>query len=318
MSSLPATSAVASSSSSSSSSSTTTTIKVDPVMPLTGMPITDPKLAKRPAVVVKVGNYDAHPQRGTNQADLVYEEIINANVSRFAMVFQTQTAPEVGPIRSGRRQDVNLFGSLNRPIFAWAGGNHTVTQEIQSSDLIDLSQFKCQGSCFRGGGDFMPYNLFFNVDKVYTLSLPDAGTPPQQFQYLQTGETAAGRDSVGVDLKMDSYRVTWTWNPTTQLYERTQNGRPDKNWDGSLVTTNNVVVLEMVYNPGISGSPDAVSVGHGNVYVFTGGKVVKGQWTRADRKAVFTLTTDSGDPIKLTPGRTFIELPRTGGNVTAK
>ncbi|MEI8239026.1 MAG: DUF3048 domain-containing protein [Actinomycetota bacterium] len=287
-------------------------------MPLTGLPITDAKLAKRPAVVVKVGNYDAHPQRGTNQADLVFEEIINANISRFAVVFQSQTAPEVGPIRSGRRQDVNLFGSLNRPIFAWAGGNNTVTKEIQSSDLIDLSQFKCQGSCFRGGGEFMPYNLFFNVERVYALNLPDAGTPPQQFQYLQSGDTPAGRDSTGVDLKMDAYRVTWTWNPTTKIYERTQNGSPDRNRDGSQVTTNNVVVLEMVYNPGISGSPDAVSLGHGSVYVFTGGKVVHGTWTRPDRKHVFTLEDDKGDPIKLTPGRSFVELPRIGGNVTPK
>jgi hypothetical protein len=282
------------------------------------MPITDEALAKRPAVVVKVGNYDAHPQRGMSTADMVYEEIINANISRFALVYQSQTAPEVGPIRSGRRQDVDLFGSFNRPIFAWAGGNRTVTEEIKSSDLIDLSQFKCQNSCYRGGGERSPYNLFYNVDKVYALNLPDAGTPPVQFQYLKDGATAAGTDSVGVDLKMDAYKISWTWNPATSLYERTQNGRPDKDNDGTLVTTNNVVVLEMQYNPGISGSPDAISVGKGTVSVFTGGKLTKGTWERADRKATFQLTDESGNPILLTPGRSFLELPRKGGNVTPK
>ena len=74
-------------------------------------------------------------------------------MSRFAFVYHSQAAAEVGPIRSGRRQDVDLFGSLNSPIFAWAGGNRTVTTEIQSSDLVDLSQFKCQGSCYRSGDD---------------------------------------------------------------------------------------------------------------------------------------------------------------------
>ena len=91
---------------------TTTTEPPQPVYPLTGLPATDPFIAARPAVVVKVGNYDAHPQQGTNYADIVYEEIINDHVSRFAMVFHSQATQGVGPIRSGRLQDVDLLGSL--------------------------------------------------------------------------------------------------------------------------------------------------------------------------------------------------------------
>ncbi len=293
---------------------TTTTEAAAPTFPLTGMPLTDPAIGSRPAVVVKVGNYDAHPQRGTNKADIVYEEIINANVSRFAFVYQSQTAPEVGPIRSGRRQDVDLFGSFNRPIFAWAGGNKTVTAEIQSSDLIDLSQFKCKGSCYRSGDDSpVEFTLMFNVDKVYALGLTDAGVPPAQFQYRGPNDAGTGSASAGLTLKMDSYNIDWTWNAASGLYERTQNGKADKDKGGEQITTNNVVVLEMVYLPGISGSPDAVSTGTGQAFVFTGGNYVHGTWTRADRLQPFTLTDDAGNIIELTPGRTFIELPRAGG-----
>ena len=305
----------------SSASATTiapsTTVAPDPVMPLTGEPITDPALAARPAVVVKVGNYDAHAQRGMNQADIVYEELINANMSRFAFVFQSRTAKEVGPIRSGRRQDVDLLGSLNKPIFAWAGGNPTVTKIIKSSDLIDLSQFKCHGSCYRVTDDVVPYNLVFNVERIYQLSLPGAGRPPQQFRYLTKGEKAAGAASPGVDVRMDSYKVSWEWNARKGHYERTQNGWSDLNWDRTRATTDNVVVLEMVYKPGISNSPDAQSIGSGTAWVFTAGHMVKGTWSRSDRLQPFTLTAADGSPIKLTPGRTFIELPRAG-NTTPK
>lgn len=284
-----------------------------PVWPLTGIPLENPQDAQRPAVVVKVGNYDKHPQRGSANADIIYEEIINANVSRFAFVFHSATAKEVGPIRSGRRQDVNLFGSLNRPVFAWAGGNKTVTKEVQSSDLIDLSQFKCKGTCYRSGDDSpSEFTLMFNVEKVFAMDFPDAGVPPQQFQYRAVDAAAQGTASEGVNLTMDSYKIEWTWNADKGIYERKQNGRADKDRDGTLLTTTNVVVLEMVYNPGISGSPDAVSVGKGKVYVFTGGNVVTGTWERADRLHPFTLTDDNGDPILLMPGRTFIELPRQG------
>ena len=78
------------------------------------------------------------------------------------------------------------------------------------------------------------------------------------------------------------------------------------------ITTNNVVVLEMPYAPGISGSPDAQSVGGGKAYVFTGGNMIEGNWLRADRLDPFALFDLNGAPIELTPGRTFIELPREG------
>lgn len=290
---------------------TTTTEAPAPAWPLTGEPLDDPALANHPAVVVKVGNYDRHPQRGSANADIIYEEIINANVSRFAFVYHSKSAPEVGPIRSGRRQDVNLFGSLNKPVFAWAGGNKTVTAEVQSSDLVDLSQFKCKGSCYRSGDDKpVEFTLMFNVDKVFGMTFDTAGVPEPQFQYLQAGDAPAGKASAGVSLNMESYKVDWTWNADAKIYERGQNGRPDKDKDGTLLTTTNVVVLAMTYLPGISGSPDAQSTGKGEAFVFTGGNYVHGTWTRADRLDPFTLTDDDGNPILLTPGRTFIELPR--------
>jgi len=267
-------------------------------------------------MVVKVGNYDAHPQRGLSNADIVYEEIINANVSRFAAVFQSKTSKEVGPIRSGRRQDVNLFGSLNHPIFAWAGGNPTVSGEIRASDLVDFSQSKCQSTCYRSHDDTpSEFTLMFDVEKLYALNVPKAGVPPAQFQYRAVGDALPGGASLGVKLTMDNYKIDWTWNAANKQYDRVQNGRPDKGKAGDLLTTENIVVLEMVYIPGVSNSPDAQSVGTGKAWVFTAGNMAAGTWTRPSRTAPFTLKDASGTIIKLTPGRTFIELPRKGNTV---
>ena len=305
----------------STEAATTTTEVVVPVYPLTGLPVdpSNPLSALRTAVVAKVGNYDAHPQWGSNSADIIYEEIINANISRFAFVFQSQPVDRVGPIRSGRRQDVDLFGSFNAPIFAWAGGNGTVTGEVKNSDLINLSETYCGNSCFRSGDDKREFTLFFNINKVWDVAAGQGGIPPQQFQYRTADAVVAGEASDGVALKMDTYNVDWTWNATTGLYERSQNGKPDKDKSGDQLTTNNIVVLSMTYLPGISGSPDAQSTGTGDAWVFSGGNKVHGTWTRADRLQVFTLTADDGSPILLTPGRTFIELPRSQfGNVSPK
>ncbi len=116
-----------------------TTIPPVPVYPLTGLPVTDAAAAARPAMVVKIDNNKrARPQSGLNEADIVFEEIVEAQ-TRFAAVFHSQGSDPVGPIRSGRTQDIDLLGSLNQPLFVWSGGNPSVTKAIEASDFVDLS-----------------------------------------------------------------------------------------------------------------------------------------------------------------------------------
>ena len=135
---------------SSTTTSTTTTTTVPDVlrMPLTGAPVDDASaIPDRPALVVKITNAGPQPlpQAGLNEADMVIEEVINDNVSRLAAVFHSTSADPVGPIRSGRAQDINMLLSLQRPLFAWSGGNPSVTGAIRDSDLIDLSAVNTPG-----------------------------------------------------------------------------------------------------------------------------------------------------------------------------
>jgi hypothetical protein len=293
---------------------TTTTEPPPPVFPLTGVLATDLGFL-RPALVVKIDNAPgARPQTGFNAADLVYEEIVNDNLTRFAMVFQSQGSDPVGPIRSGRMQDIDLFGSLSHPLFAWSGGNATVTAAIRSSDLVDIGPSRA-AAYFRSGDRSIPHNLYSNTTDLWSYAPADARPPIQQFAYRDADEAPAGTPSAGVDLTLDAVDVLWEWDPATGLYRRTMEGKAHNDAAGGRVTTNNVVVLVMEYRPGISGSPDAQALGSGEAFVFTGGNMVHGTWTRDDRLEPFTLTADDGSPIELTPGRTFIELPRSGTTV---
>ena len=163
---------------------------------------------------------------------------------------------------------------------------------------------------FRSGDRKAPHNLYSTTDQLLAQAPPDAQPPQQQFQYRGDGEAVQGTPSPGVALSLDSIDVRWAWNAETGLYERTMEGSPHLDALSGPVTTNNVVVLVMNYLPGISGSPDAQTLGTGEAFVFTGGQYVHGTWTRDDRLLPFTLTADDGSIIELTPGRTFIELPR--------
>jgi hypothetical protein len=289
---------------------TTTTVPAEPIYPLTGMQNPDPVLAARPALIVKIDNAGgARPQSGFNEADLVFEEIVNDSITRFAMVFQSGDTDPVGPIRSGRHQDVDLFTALDHPLFAWSGGNATVTGQINNSELINIGPSRA-AVYHRTTDRGVPHNLYSNTKALYTQTPPLAPPAKQQFTYRASGAPAAGTPSAGVGVKLDAIDVRWDWNAAKGLYYRTMEGSRHMDRNSGQVSTNNVVVLAMEYAPGISGSPDAQTLGKGEAFVFTGGNYIHGTWTRNDIHDPFALVADDGSIIQLQPGRTFIELPR--------
>lgn len=294
---------------------TTTTVAAAPVWPLTGEPLDDEAAAARSALVVKIDNHpDARPQSGFNSADLVYEEIVEGSLTRFAFVFHSGDSDPVGPIRSGRTQDIDLFGSLNHPLFAWSGGNARVTDAIHASDLIDIGPNIARGAYFRSRDRSAPHNYYSRTSDLFARQPEGSPPPAQQFAYRGAEEAPTGEASVGAEVKLRGITARWDWDAAQGLYFRETNGRVHNDANGGQVSTNNVVVLVMEYSPSPAdrNSPEAQSVGSGEAFVFTGGSYVHGTWTRADRLAPFTLADDAGRQIELTPGRTFVELAETG------
>lgn len=297
----------------------TTTETLIPRVPLVGIVLGEGETSPdRPAIVVKVDNSPpAHPQSGLNEADIVFEEIVEFGVTRFAAVFHSQGADLVGPIRSGRTQDVDMLGGLNRPLFAWSGGNPGVTKAIADSDFVNLNAEFTPGY-LRTSDRPPPHNLYADTDVLWALAPADAARPLAMFQYLEPDENVGGKgidqsNSSGAEVTVGSKQVRWDWSPESQTYLRHQNGEAHYTSSTGQVSTANLVVLKMQYVPSRvdARSPEAQTIGEGKAWVLTGGKAIAGHWERDSRTGEFRLLQGVGDeakPIKLTPGRTFVEL----------
>ena len=297
---------------------TTTTTTIPPILaPLTGLSVDAPII--RPALVVKIDNHPkARPQWGLNQADIVYEENVEM-LTRFAAVFHTNDSDPVGPIRSGRKQDVDLLESLNSPLFAWSGGNAEVTKLIRASTMVDLSYSVAnqEGGYRREGSRSAPHNLLAETTKLWTLAPEGAQPPPAQFSYRAADEAipATARETAGIKLSMDGVRVLWEWSSEFGRFLRSQDDKPHVDFQDVRVNAANVVVLYVSYSK--SGySPVAKTLGSGEAWVFTAGKLFQGTWERSDAGQPFILKDTAGAPIKLTPGNTWVELTRVGKGVS--
>ncbi len=63
--------------------------------------------------------------------------------------------------------------------------------------------------------------------------------------------------------------------------------------------------------------PEAELVGEGDAWVLTAGGLVQGRWSKPALDGVTTYTDVDGNPIGLTPGRTWVALPQAGGATRA-
>ena len=248
----------------------------------------------------------------------MFEENVEM-LTRFAAVFHTTDSDPVGPIRSGRRQDVDLLESFNAPLFAWSGGNAEVTKLIRASTMVDLSHSAANdaGGYRRESSRSAPHNLIADTSKLWTLA-PEGAAPPQaQFAYRAADEAipATARETAGIKLSMDGVRVLWEWSSEFSRFLRSQDDKPHVDVDDVRINAANVVVLYVQYSK--SGySPVAKTIGSGEAWVFTAGKLFQGTWERDEAGKPFTLKDTAGNEIKLTPGNTWVQLPRIGKGVS--
>ena len=293
---------------------TTTTLPPIPRQPLTGTPLAEgEKPIGRPALAVKIDNQVGarRNHRGIALADIVFEEIVEGDITRFAAVFHSRDSDQVGPIRSGRSQDVDLLTSFRRPLFAWSGGNPGVERLIAESPLTDLNWQKGARGYYRGAGS-IPHNLYNDTETLWSQTPADlVGVAPiQQFRYLRPKQRFGGDAVASFRLGMRGIDVEWTWDPGAGRFVRSQEGAPHQDVVHGRIGATNVVVMVVQYLPSQidARSPEAQTVGNGPAYVFSNGAVRRARWVRQDSTHPIGLVGAKGKPVALTPGNTWIEL----------
>jgi hypothetical protein len=294
---------------------TTTTRPPGPIAPLTGLEDPTGAVAERCAVSVKIGNTaDAHPQYGIGAADVVYEEVVDGGITRLVAVYQSQAPDQVGSVRSVRPTDQYVLWPL-RGVFAYSGGNTYELASLDGVPVVKLDETTAGEMMFRGPGR-APNNLYAHVDQMYGSC--DDPPPPPLFAYRPVFTVSAGAPAATVDVGFGrGYDTAWSWDATRGVWLRSIFGQPDNDPDGNQIGFANVVVMQVTYGSDPSRTTvEAGMIGSGPVSVYSDGKVVTGTWVRPDKAKAAELVDDSGAPIVLTPGQTWVELMPEGNALT--
>ena len=314
--------------------------------PLTGLVPSDPALLSRRPLVIKISNYprDIRPQYGLNEADVVYEYYIEWANTRFIGVFYGNNASQIGPVRSGRYFDEHItrmyhgyyvfnyadpreysyyLGTDLQPFMVVPGNTscppffeHKVSSRISDSRhyemYFDSTRF---ADCLaRKSADNSPQvlrNGFFSavppadgvpVQRVFThYSSCDYSYwqyDPAQRVYLRFQETSSSKDPSHLN---DCKDKPETYSPLKDALTKKQ------------VTADNVVVIYVSHTFSSQNEQDDEIyhinlVDSGKAYVFRDGVGLPAKWQRTDIDQPLFITTPSGTPIHLKPGRTFYQV----------
>lgn len=296
---------------STTTATTTTTAPLPPVAfaPLTalGVDAAGAALLGRPPLAIKLDNaVEALPHAGLERADVVFEIKVEG-ISRLMAVFHSTDAASVGPVRSARLSDPPILAMFGRPLFGWSGANDTVTADVTASSWIrNVDWVSLPGAYRRRGPHRAPHNLYTTTSELFARSSADQPAPSPIFEFLGVGQAQPGAaPAAGVNLRVGDTPSTWVWWGSGWL--RWEYGRRHTTEDAGQVVAANVVILETTY-AGEPKVPTAGTVGSGHAAVFSNGAVVEGTWIRSAITDRFALFAADGAPIRLAPGRTWIEL----------
>jgi hypothetical protein len=298
-------------------STTTTTAVPIPDAPLTGLP--DPtKVAQgRSALLVKIENTpEARPQSGLDQADIVYEEVVDGGITRFWGVFNS-TAPEnIGPVRSVRAMDPGVVSPFHG-VVAYSGGTDDNVALIRKAPVVWVDENNAGDAFFREPTRDAPHNLYARSALLWQRGgQPVPPTPV--FTYLPKGASFVGEPIASLHANFDQgYDVTYTWDATVGGWKRFQRtdepfmatgapGTPDVQ-----VAPTNVIVQFVSY----AGAGEGNLYEAGDAWVFSNGQLIRGRWSRVYPEVATVFTDAAGQPISLTPGRTWVEFVPVGRTV---
>ena len=275
--------------------------------PFTGEPVK----SLGPVLAVKIDNIVyARPQTGINDADIVYVLPVEGGLTRFMAIFSSHFPRVIGPVRSARRDDLQLLGQFGRPAFAFSGAQGQLLPIVEKARIVNLYAGVAAGY-YRNYSRPAPYNLYAHT--AVLLSQAKRATRAKSIGFRFGPPPAGGRVIRSESVTYPAARFSFTWSAGTGRWLVSMDGTPAKTTSGVRFAAATVIIQHTVVRK--SGfleygrpPPFAVTTGHGTATVLRNGRAYQARWSRPDWNGGTTFTTLAGKPMTFARGQVWILL----------
>ena len=307
---------------------------VERMSALTGLEIAPELWLKRPRRVLAFkidNNINARPQSGLQEADAVFELLVEGGMTRFLAFFYDKSSSYLGPVRSARPTDPTVIRPYGGTLVV-SGATGGLIPTIRESGVPVLEETGAP-AMFRISNRNAPHNLYADTELVRDV-ITDKGyyflqPGPEPLYSFGNDQTKWNEGAARITIKYSEF-TTVIWKLGDSSYERfiidgyapnkeavahnfiTQDG----NYTDILKTQTVVVIQGPLYKDENTTLPSILTVGVGPVTVFSDGKVIEGTWRRNDIREPFTFTDSEQNAIHVPPSTQWVHIVPTNGEIT--
>ena len=283
---------------------------------------------------------NARPQRGIGSADLLIESKVEGGISRFCAVYHDANAiPEVGPLRSGRDQFLQLLmpwqalyyhDGESAPCTKFINVYHYSGLNIGGKSYFNTTTHPHVAHRDSRGRNVAYEHTEFTSGAEIRQAAANAGIGLEypyestffRFADYRTGAEnkmsgAAAAKTINI-VHSDSYKTTFSYNRWDRLYKMSMYSRADGAFENTvdeltgkqLGFTNLLVCFAGIADyPGDSGGVQQVDyVSGGEAYFFTRGAVQHGTWQKASPEHPLKVYAADGSEICFNRGKTYLAI----------
>lgn len=305
---------------------------VDECWPLTGRPHNGGPIERR-GINVRIDNAGpARPHYGTSQADMIFELLVEGQITRFSALFHSQDPATIGSIRSARLSDRYLTPMV-RGALVYSGATVEETylfkQDALAGAYYDLNANQVAAGYYRSAVRSNPYNMFSSSGGIReAINRLGGGGPVEipRWDFLRAGGHAATAGGFGASVAASTltvpYRsgatVRYDYDAPSRTYARYQDrsGRMVREVDaanGVAIAAANIVIIhteiwetDIIQDIFRSRGLDMNLIGEGPATIFRDGRRMEGIWVRPTIHDAFKFYTKVGERIYLAPGQTWV------------
>jgi hypothetical protein len=307
---------------------------IEKMSPLTGQEIPPELWLNRPKRVVAFkidNNINARPQSGLQEADSVYEILVEGGMTRFLALFLDNTSKYLGPIRSARPTDPTMLRAFDATLVV-SGATDGLIPTIRELGVPVLEEVNAP-AMFRIGSRKAPHNLYADTELVRGV------IDSRGYKFLQPGPNPIypfGFDQTNWDSGANKITIKYSefttviWKKDGDKYSRfiidaysSEKDAVAHNFisqDGNytdILTTESIVVIQgALYKDKATTLPSILTVGIGDLFIFNDGKYTQGTWRRTDITEPFEFYDSNQNPIEVPPSSQWIHVVPNEGQIT--
>ena len=264
-------------------------------------------------------NVRARPQSGPQNADAVFEVLVEGGMTRFINIFYESDTSYHGPIRSARPTDPTVLRPLDGVLVA-SGATGGLIPEILDMGVPVITDRRPE--YFRISSRKAPHNLYADTYKLKSLAIAKGykkSENPQPLFPWGNPNISTWANGKSIKLKFSSQTsTTWTWNGSNYVrtyydaYRGSSSGNVH-NWineDGSTGEIAFKTVIALFCEPYIHPLqlPSVKTVGEGRAVIFHAGKMMDVRWKRGSNLDPFHIVDSNGNTMYIPAGKPWISL----------